>query len=101
MAEIKTPHLDFDNNELLPTDETHFQLSNGKLLKIFHNIPNEINAALDNWLARTNKYTEQSFCDYINSKRERGLCEHVAYTEKEYNKLFGDKLTKEEVKKGD
>lgn len=67
--------------------ETHFKLSNGTLLKIFHNLPDQINAAFDNWIVRTSKYDEESFCKYINSKRERGLSNHIAYTEKEYLEL--------------
>jgi hypothetical protein len=64
--------------------ETHFKLSNGVLLKIYHNLPNQIQAAFDNWLVRTKRYTEKSFCDYINDKRKRGLSDHIAYTEEEY-----------------
>lgn len=68
--------------------ETHFQLSNGVLMKIYHNLPDQINAAFDNWIVRTDKYTEKSFCDYINSKRLKGLTDHIAYTENEYLKLI-------------
>lgn len=40
---------------------------------IIHNIHgrgnvNSIDAALDNWLVRTDEYTPESFVDYINSK---------------------------------
>ena len=75
--------------------ESHFKLSNGKLLKIYHNLPNQINAAFQNWLARTATFTEKSFCKYINDKRERGMTDHVAYTEEEYlNMTIGDLQTK-------
>jgi hypothetical protein len=41
--------------------------------RVIHNMPtrgnvNSFNAALDNWLARTEVFTGQSFCDYVNSK---------------------------------
>lgn len=65
--------------------ETHFKLSNGTLLKIYHNLPHQIDAAFENWLIRhQDTPTEESFCEYINDKRERGLSDHIAYTEKEY-----------------
>ncbi len=69
-------------------NETHFKLSNGVLLKICHNLPNQIQAAFDNWIVRTSKYTEESFCKYINDKRERGLSNHIAYTKAEYLKIM-------------
>ncbi len=68
--------------------ETHFKLSNGVLLKICHNLPNQIQAAFDNWIARTKKYTEESFCEYINDKRKQGLTDHIAYTKAEYDKVM-------------
>lgn len=48
------------------------KLSNGKKFSIIHNLQNSfglnIECALECWLARTEKYTAQSFCDYIKSK---------------------------------
>jgi len=68
--------------------ETHFQLSNGTLIKIYHNLGDKINAAFENWIVRTKKYTEKSFCDYINHKNKQYLTGHIAYTETEYNNLI-------------
>lgn len=43
---------------------------------------NTINAALDNWLARTKVFTQKSFINYINSK---GV--YIAMTKEKYEKL--------------
>lgn len=56
--------------------------------KIYHNIPGEGNintayTALDNWLARTQDHTEQSFVAYINSK---GI--YKAYTQEEWERIL-------------
>ncbi len=70
--------------------ETLFQLSNGTEFWIIHNLPEtqglNIQGALDNWLVRTDKYTDKSFCDYINSKRH--MTGHIAMTKKEYEELL-------------
>ncbi len=63
---------------------------NNKEFKIYHNLPDEINAALQNWLPRTKRYTPKSFCDYINHKRLQGKTDHIAYTEEEYNNIIKD-----------
>jgi hypothetical protein len=68
--------------------ETHYQLSNGTLLKIYHNLGDEINNAFENWIVRTKKYTEKSFCNYINYKNKQYLTGHIAYTETEYKHLI-------------
>ncbi len=51
---------------------------------IIHNLPEtfgqSITEALDNWLARTEDFTDSSFVNYINSKDT----EHIAMTEDEY-----------------
>ena len=60
-------------------------LSNGVKFTIYVTIDkangpvNTLEAALDNWLARTEEYTAKSFVDYINSK---GM--HKAFTESDY-----------------
>jgi len=62
---------------------------NGKKtsFKIYHNLPERfglsLQCALDNWLARTNKYTACSFCEYIKSKD----ISFIALTEKQFNKV--------------
>lgn len=49
-------------------------LTGGGIVQIVTNIPpeegeiNTITAAIDNWAARTNEYTDKSLVDYINSK---------------------------------
>ena len=39
-----------------------------KNLEIVHNIGDFVHAAFENWLPRTEEYTEKSLCDYIMSK---------------------------------
>jgi hypothetical protein len=62
---------------------------NNKSIKfsVIHNLEDNFgmsfNAALDSWLARTNKHTDKSLCKYIRSKGE----EFIAFTEKEYEEL--------------
>ena len=62
---------------------------NGRPVKfvIIHNLQNKFgmsfDGALDNWLARTNKYTAKSLCKYIMSKDES----FVAMTEKQFKRL--------------
>lgn len=77
--------------------EASFKLSNGKSFTIVHNINrignvNSIDAALDNWLARTQDYSAQSFVNYINSKHV-----HKAMTKKQYN-LFRKHINSESKK---
>lgn len=74
--------------------ETTFKLSNGELITICHNIPDKIQAAFDNWIARTDEYTATSFCEYINQKRKDGKTNHFAYTVKEFEKLNGTSISK-------
>ena len=66
-----------------------FQLyKNGKkwkILEIITNLPDakglSANDAFENWLARTNEFTEESLAKYINSKSTLTNCH--AYTKKE------------------
>mgnify|MGYP003395882843 CR=1 FL=1 len=50
---------------------------------IIHNMPSafgvSFDCALDNWLARTNEFTEKSLCEYIKSKQPEVIA--VSYTE--------------------
>ena len=59
-----------------------FKLSDGTKFEIIHNIQpmDMVQAAFHNWLPRTKRHTAESFCDYINEKRKRGLTDHRAYT---------------------
>lgn len=54
---------------------------------VVHNLPKipglRIEDALDNWLARTDDYTAESFCEYINDKP----IEYSAMTEEEFEKF--------------
>lgn len=54
---------------------------------IIHNLPEDIIKAVVNWQARTKEYSPESFCKYINSKRERGLSDHYAFTVSEWNAI--------------
>lgn len=67
--------------------ESDIELSTGETISIVHNIESEGNinsfqSALDSWLARTDDYTADSFCNYINSK---GI--HKAMTKQDFLKL--------------
>lgn len=60
-------------------------------IMIVHNIPlpgniNSIHAAVDNWLVRTSKFTDQSLVNYINSKTY--MSGHQAMTVKEFNEKY-------------
>ncbi len=62
----------------------------GVNFSIIHNIDqegaiNSIDAAVDNWAARTDTFTDRSLCDYINGKG----C-HIAYTLEEYEKIIAE-----------
>lgn len=67
--------------------EAEIKLSEEIEFKIIHNLPDQIEAAVQNWVVRTDDYTDKSLCDYINSKRERGLSDHYAFTEEEFLRL--------------
>lgn len=71
--------------------KSEIQLSNGKKFCIIHNLPDfrlDIDAALQNWLARTDEFTDESFCKYIRSKDPVNI---IALTEKKYNELVKSK----------
>lgn len=68
--------------------EFQVHLSTGDIIHIVHNMKlagsvNSIIAAYDNWLARTEVYTSESLCEYINSKGS----EYFAITKKEFDTL--------------
>ena len=70
--------------------EIEFELGGNKIaFKIYHNISqvegpiDTLDAALDCWLARTVKFSAESFVAYINSK---GI--HQALTEEQWKKLY-------------
>lgn len=56
-----------------------------KVLEIITNLPKtkglSVDDAFESWLARTDKYTEESLVEYINSKSSMTNC--YAYTQKE------------------
>lgn len=72
---------------------TEFKLSNGTKFNVMHNVPtnnggiNDIDAAFQSWLLRTDEYTCLSFCRYINSKREKGYSNHYAFPFDDKDKL--------------
>ncbi len=59
---------------------------------IVHNLPEifgmSLQNAVDNWIFRTEQYTAESLCDYINSKSH--MTNNYAYTEKQYQELIKD-----------
>ena len=46
---------------------------------IYSDIGQNLQAAVDNWYVRTDEYTPESLCEYINSKGA-----HTALTEEQY-----------------
>lgn len=70
---------------------TDVKLSNGDSFTIVHNIPMKGNidsfqAALDNWLNRTDDFSPESFCEYINGKTRNGKSTYIAVTKEQYDK---------------
>lgn len=59
-----------------------------KSFTIYHNLPDTAGLSLldavNSWLARTNKFTAKSLCDYIKSKHTN----YVAMTPKQFDRLF-------------
>ena len=61
-------------------------LGNDTSFKIYHNLRSfglSIDAALANWLFRTDTYTAESFCEYVKSKDPINI---IALTESEAKK---------------
>lgn len=59
-------------------------------IEVIHNLPDfglDIEAAFDNWTARTKVFTARSFADYVKSKDVNIIC----LTKFEYNKIFSKK----------
>jgi len=69
--------------------EAVLSLADGSSFKVIHNIEDEgmFNAAVINWQVRTNEITAESLCEYINSKRLKGMTDHIAFTEEEFKQL--------------
>lgn len=68
--------------------ESLVELSNGERFSIFHNLEQfglNIDDALINWLARTNVYTNKSFCEYLEDKDPENI---IALTAKEFYELM-------------
>lgn len=66
---------------------SEIELSNGSKFVIVHNLPDfglDINSALQNWLVRTDKFTDENFCEYIMSKDPVNI---LALTEKRFKEL--------------
>lgn len=55
--------------------------------KIYHNLPEtkglSFQNAFDSWVNRTDEYTDESLCDYINDKNTG----YLVFTEKEWEVL--------------
>lgn len=63
-----------------------------KQLKIYHTLKmhgpiNTIEAAIDSWSMRAIKPTAEDLCDYINSKRLKGMSLDYAYTEEQFKEI--------------
>lgn len=67
--------------------ESRVELEDGTSFNVYHNLPEEIEAAVINWSVRTSKHTADSLCGYINSKRINGMGEYFAFTEEEVKHL--------------
>jgi hypothetical protein len=67
-----------------------FELSNGDTLSIAHNIGKFVTAAFDNWIVRTDTYTEKSLCEYIKSKDPVNI---IAMPMEEYREIMDETET--------
>lgn len=77
-------------NRVIKLNKSKVELSNGISFIIVHNMDQSLfGAAMTNWLARTNKYTDQSFVDYVHSKREP---DRIFVTLAEYEKITKGKV---------
>ena len=79
---------------MMKWNKAKFTLSSGITFEIIHNMQPKsmVEAAFMNWIPRTDKYTAESLCDYINEKRRRGLTDHEAYTIDQFRFVNKDKL---------
>ena len=72
---------------MLQMQRSEIELSNGSKFVIVHNLPDfglDINSALQNWLVKTDEFTDDNFCQYIMSKDPVNL---LALTERKFKEL--------------
>ena len=67
--------------------KSELELTNLSTITVIHNLPlegpNNIQDAFWVWSAKTSEFTAESFCNYINEKREAGLCNYYAFINEE------------------
>jgi hypothetical protein len=66
---------------------TTIQLSNKTSFTVYTNLGDQMTPAFEAWSNKTNDYTAQSFCDFVNSKRLAGLTSYIAFTEERWLEL--------------
>jgi hypothetical protein len=74
-------------NRITKLNKTLVELSNGDSFTIVHDLKmngiNSFDAALQNWLARTDDYSPESFIGYVKSKEP----EKIFLTIEDYNEI--------------
>lgn len=88
---IPTKRKGWHTTEITLTGKDDKSIKKVVSLMIVHNIPlngniDTIEAAVDNWFARTDKYNDKSLIAYINSKSH--MSNHYAMTVKEFSEKF-------------
>lgn len=84
------------SNQPFQLNQTFFELSNGvkfSIINDFENIDgpvNSIDAAFQNWIARTEDFSAESFVAYIKKKEPK----RIALTEAQFNELQFNGLSK-------
>lgn len=77
------------NKPQLIKADVQFYVNHKKVMfSVVHNLPDRFgesfDCALENWLARTERHTAKSFCDYVMNKQGAYTC----MTIETFNKLF-------------
>jgi hypothetical protein len=91
---IPTKRKDWHTTEVTLTRDDSKSIKKVTSFMIVHNLPingniDTIEAAVDNWFIRTDKLSEKSLIDYINSKSH--MTNHHAMTLKDFGEKFPEK----------
>lgn len=98
---LQMPLKSFDYFRRTDLQETTIQLSTGDELTFYHNLPltgiDNLQHALTVWMSKTDDYSAENFCEYINGKREQGLCRYYAFTSQNHYDSWMENLSDEEL----
>lgn len=88
---IPTKTKGWSTSEITLTGRDDSSIKKVTSIMIAHNIPlvgsvNSIDAAVQNWFIRANKFTDKALVEYINSKSS--YSGHEALTIKEFNEKY-------------